>query len=195
MGCAGSQADDSNAGGSGGSENGGGSGAPVRGGSGAQATGGAGGKNTPGGGSTGGGRDGGGRDGGSGGRAGQATASGGASGENSSSGGSSGAGTAGEGGAPDTDCMRLEPVAMDAPDHTVGDGTPASCTEAALRAAAIAGGHIRFDCGAEPLTLTLEATLVISKETVLDASATAIAQQAGKIRPPAVAPFTATAAA
>jgi hypothetical protein len=182
VGCAGSQADDSNADGDSGSENGGGSGAPVRGGSGGQATGGAGGKSTPGGGSAGGGRDGGGRDGGSGGRAGEAAASGGAAGESSGSGGSSGAGMAGGNGVPNTDCIRLEPVARDAPDHTVGDGTAASCTEEALRAAASDGGHITFDCGAEPFTLTLEATLVISKETVLDGGGLVTLSGGGNVR-------------
>ena len=35
------------------------------------------------------------------------------------------------------------------PDHVIGDGTPASCTEAALRDAVDAGGTITFDCGPE----------------------------------------------
>jgi predicted outer membrane repeat protein len=42
----------------------------------------------------------------------------------------------------------------------VGDGTPASCIEPALQAAldearAFGGGKIRFDCGADPITMTL----------------------------------------
>ena len=46
----------------------------------------------------------------------------------------------------------------------VGDGTPASCTEAALQqAVAVAavsdGGTIRFKCGTDPVTITLTATL------------------------------------
>jgi hypothetical protein len=177
LGCAAEDGDDSNAGAGRGAEQGGGSGAAGRGGSGGQATGGAGGKNAPGGGSAGGGRDG-----GSGGRAGEAAASGGAAGESSGSGGASGAGMAGEGGAPDSGCMRLEPIVKDAPDHIVGEGTPASCTEAALRAAADAGGHIEFDCGADPFTLTLEATLVISKETVIDGGGLVTLSGGGDVR-------------
>ncbi len=46
-----------------------------------------------------------------------------------------------------------------AADHVVGDGTPASCTEPALRAAVEAGGVVRFDCGPEDFTFTLTATL------------------------------------
>ncbi|MEO0321861.1 MAG: hypothetical protein AAF447_02815 [Myxococcota bacterium] len=49
------------------------------------------------------------------------------------------------------------------PDHVIGDGTPASCTEAALREAVESGGTITFDCGpaehviaiGEPLRLVL----------------------------------------
>ena len=35
-------------------------------------------------------------------------------------------------------------------DAVVGDGTPASCTDAALDAALAAGGNITFDCGPDP---------------------------------------------
>jgi len=49
---------------------------------------------------------------------------------------------------------------------TVGDGTAASCTEAALRDALIVagaegGGTIRFQCGADPVTITVSATLTV----------------------------------
>ena len=37
----------------------------------------------------------------------------------------------------------------------VGDGTPGSCTEAAFNAALIGGGAITFDCGPNPVTITL----------------------------------------
>ena len=45
-------------------------------------------------------------------------------------------------------------------DIVVGDGTPASCTETALRqalavASASGGGTIRFDCGSDPLAISL----------------------------------------
>jgi hypothetical protein len=41
------------------------------------------------------------------------------------------------------------------PDHVVGDGTPASCTGAAVVAAVAMGGVITFDCGPDPITITL----------------------------------------
>lgn len=44
----------------------------------------------------------------------------------------------------------------------VGDGTPASCTEAAYDAALVGGGDITFNCGAAPVTIAL------SHRTVLD---------------------------
>ncbi len=92
-----------------------------------------------------------------------------------SGGGSTGGGRDGGGGrvdagpppAPSDGCASfLERVPMadfTAPDHVIGDGTPASCTEAALRAAVDAGGTIVFDCGdaehvidiGEPLRLVL----------------------------------------
>jgi hypothetical protein len=44
------------------------------------------------------------------------------------------------------------------PDRTVGTGTAASCTSEAVVAAVAAGGIITFDCGADPVTITLKAT-------------------------------------
>ncbi|MEV0902861.1 hypothetical protein [Actinoplanes sp. NPDC049802] len=44
------------------------------------------------------------------------------------------------------------------PDRTVGDGTPASCTSAAVVKAVAAGGVITFDCGPEPVTITMTRT-------------------------------------
>ena len=46
--------------------------------------------------------------------------------------------------------------------NVVGDGTPASCTEQALRAAVAVGGAIRFACGAAPITIVLTQPLVIN---------------------------------
>jgi hypothetical protein len=50
-----------------------------------------------------------------------------------------------------------EAAAEDAsrPDEAVGDGTPESCTAEAFIAAVAKGGVIAFDCGPEPITLTL----------------------------------------
>ncbi len=55
----------------------------------------------------------------------------------------------------------------------VGDGTAASCTEAALRNALIfAGGEkssvIQFKCGAAPVTITVTATLTVPDNTKID---------------------------
>lgn len=55
---------------------------------------------------------------------------------------------------------------------TVGDGTPASCTEAALASAAAGGGTIVFNCGAAPTTIAVTQTITFTKETVLDGGGT-----------------------
>jgi hypothetical protein len=59
-------------------------------------------------------------------------------------------------------------VDTSAPDHVIGDGSAASCTEAALRDAVDAGGTITFDCGTDPTTITLTASLVVTTDTVID---------------------------
>ena len=53
------------------------------------------------------------------------------------------------------------------PRSVVGDGTPASCTEAALAAAVATGGIVTFDCGG-PVTITLTQALKVTKDLVLD---------------------------
>ena len=58
-------------------------------------------------------------------------------------------------------------VALVAP-TVLGNGTPGSVTTAAIQAALDAGGHITFDVGPGPVTLELDAELVVSRETVLD---------------------------
>src|SRR6185369_5735530 len=56
-------------------------------------------------------------------------------------------------GNPDGSCTSIalpaaaSPVNTSAPDHVVGDGTPESCTFAALKAAVEAGGVTTFNCG------------------------------------------------
>ena len=52
-----------------------------------------------------------------------------------------------------------------APDHVVGTGTPASCTSAAVVAAVTAGGVITFNCGPDPVTITLSQTLKVRNST------------------------------
>ena len=51
------------------------------------------------------------------------------------------------------------------PDHVIGDGTPASCTSAAVVATIAQGGIITFDCGRDPITITLEETARIRNDT------------------------------
>jgi hypothetical protein len=63
------------------------------------------------------------------------------------------------------------PVSTGHPDHVIGDGTPASCTSAAVVAAVAAGGIITFSCGPRPVTITMDATAKVrntSHEVVLD---------------------------
>jgi hypothetical protein len=64
----------------------------------------------------------------------------------------------------------------------IGDGTAASCTEAATRAAVEAGGTYVFACGAAPLTITLGATLVVTKDLTLDGGGTVTLSGGGKSR-------------
>lgn len=53
------------------------------------------------------------------------------------------------------------------PTTVVGQGTPASCDEAALAAAVATGGVVTFHCG-EPTTITLTQALKVTKDLVLD---------------------------
>jgi len=62
-------------------------------------------------------------------------------------------------GNPDGECAvpseaGLESVAD--PDHVIGSGTPESCTAEAFIDAVAAGGVITFDCGPDPVTITLD---------------------------------------
>lgn len=50
----------------------------------------------------------------------------------------------------------------------VGNGTAASCTEAALRAAIAGGGLVSFNCGPDPVTITLSQQITISQDTTID---------------------------
>ena len=59
------------------------------------------------------------------------------------------------------------PLAL-TPRKTVGDGSPASCTESALRGALAGGGTITFSCGPAPVTIALESELVVASPTVLE---------------------------
>jgi hypothetical protein len=73
-----------------------------------------------------------------------------------------------DGGAPAATCDAPALADIASPTTVVGDGTPGSCTAAALQAAADAGGVITFDCGASPITITVPSPIVFAKEAVLD---------------------------
>ncbi|NJP07125.1 MAG: right-handed parallel beta-helix repeat-containing protein [Chloroflexaceae bacterium] len=53
-------------------------------------------------------------------------------------------------------------------DNVVGDGTPASCTPAALRAAVQRSGSITFNCGADPHTIAVTDEITITNDTTID---------------------------
>jgi len=78
-------------------------------------------------------------------------------------------------GNPDGHCLAtLPPEAMPVdtsrPTTVVGAGSAASCTHAALAAAVAAGGTVTFDCGADPVTIPVTATLQLrtDRDTVID---------------------------
>jgi hypothetical protein len=71
------------------------------------------------------------------------------------------------------------------PDQVVGNGTPASCTSAAVVAAVAAGGVITFSCGHSPMTITMTATAkVVNRHpvVVLDGGGLVTLSGAGKHR-------------
>jgi hypothetical protein len=70
--------------------------------------------------------------------------------------------------APDVCDAPVAPADVSRPDSVVGDGTPASCTEAALDAALARGGVIVFRCGGGPHTLLITSEKILTKPIVLD---------------------------
>lgn len=50
----------------------------------------------------------------------------------------------------------------------VGDGSPGSCTEAALDEALAGGGNITFNCGGSPVTITVSSQKTIRHRTTID---------------------------
>ena len=60
----------------------------------------------------------------------------------------------------------------------VGDGTPGSCNEAALRSALSNGGTVTFNCGTAHTTITVAEDLVVAKTSEIDGGGT---QQGGLI--------------
>lgn len=71
------------------------------------------------------------------------------------------------------------------PDVVVGRGTAASCTSAAVVAAVARGGVITFDCGPDPVTITMQATAKVvntSRVVVLDGGGLVTLSGAGQRR-------------
>ncbi len=53
----------------------------------------------------------------------------------------------------------------------VGDGTPASCTEAALTTALVSGGTVSFNCGGPKSILLLSVKTIAQDTTILGSNA------------------------
>jgi hypothetical protein len=71
------------------------------------------------------------------------------------------------------------------PDIVVGTGSPASCTSAAVVAAVAQGGVITFDCGPDPVTITMQTTAKVvntSPVVVLDGAGLVTLSGAGQRR-------------
>ena len=71
------------------------------------------------------------------------------------------------------------------PNHVIGNGTPASCTSAAVVKAVAEGGMITFDCGPKPVTITMNATAKVvntSHRVVLDGGGRVTLSGGGKHR-------------
>jgi hypothetical protein len=51
-----------------------------------------------------------------------------------------------------------QPVDTSDPAHVIGDGSPSGCTSAAVVQAVAEGGIVTFDCGPDPVTITMTAT-------------------------------------
>ncbi len=73
-----------------------------------------------------------------------------------------------------------------APDTVVGEGTPESCTAEAFRQAVAGGGIITFDCGDDPVVITLGQTAKIVNNTgpkiVIDGSNKVTLSGNGQVR-------------
>jgi hypothetical protein len=70
------------------------------------------------------------------------------------------------------------------PDHVIGNGTPASCTSAAVVATVALGGIITFNCGPSPVTITMTATaeIVHGSQIVIDGGGRVTLSGGGNIR-------------
>ncbi len=64
--------------------------------------------------------------------------------------------------------VALTPVSPAVAAGVVGDGTPASCTDAALKTALTGGGLVTFNCGPDPVTIPLTEQNVVLINTEID---------------------------
>ncbi len=92
-------------------------------------------------------------------------------------------------GNPDGKCevpADAQPEDVSAPRTVVGTGTPTSCTGDAFVAAVAKGGVITFDCGPDPVTITLTQTAKIVNDTgpkiVIDGGNKVTLSGGGKVR-------------
>ena len=81
-----------------------------------------------------------------------------------------------------TNCDTPTPLQLPALQTTVGNGTAASCTQTALRAAVAAGGHITFRCGGTNTTIVVTPELQVAHTTVIDGGGTITLDGGGKNR-------------
>jgi len=76
-------------------------------------------------------------------------------------------------------------VSTSDPSQVIGTGTPAGCTSAAVVSAVAKGGTITFNCGPNPVTITMTATAKVvntSHQVVLDGGGKVTLSGGGKIR-------------
>jgi hypothetical protein len=78
-----------------------------------------------------------------------------------------------------------QPVDAAQPSHVIGNGTPASCTSAAVVQAVAEGGIITFSCGPNPVTITMTATAKVVNThlmTVIDGGGKVTLSGGGQVR-------------
>jgi hypothetical protein len=84
---------------------------------------------------------------------------------------------------PATVCeLPAHPVDTSTPTTVVGDGSAASCTEAAFRAAVATGGIVTFDCGPGPTTITVTSEVPVAGDTTIDGGGTVTLSGGGTAR-------------
>ena len=78
------------------------------------------------------------------------------------------------------------PVDVSNPDHIIGNGTPESCTADAFVKAVAQGGKIVFDCGPEPVEITLKEPAKVfndaNQDIVIDGNGLVTLSGGGKTR-------------